>query len=333
MVAPTTLRSQKTLNKIDFFSFKTISKNGNSHAIDNMFQIKEEESLILLPNNGPATVALSFLQLPNNDGPAQFTQLSVSNDGRAITTLSFLHLHVPFRVMTCANLLLLPIWDNPAMVTHAQNLLPCAHIGSAINMVSHAQNLCCSVSETTQQLRWWIMTIPSFIWLLHSFEGLWLLKSLLLTHFQFQREHDMLKSIFKLSSWSLITFVVPILWEHIKSLHPLFPTTISSRFTYCLHRKNLLLHIWSKALSLIALQAIRILRKRMQLKTIPARWFLFNCQRQFHTFPIDCQIHIFKKIPSLLQRLWNILWGRMGATMASMASMATMATWRPQRPC
>ena len=100
-------QSQKMLNKIDFFIFETISKNGNSHAIDKMSQIKEEERLILLPNNGPATETSSFLQHPNNDGPAQFKQLSVSNDGRAITTLSFLHLHVPFRTATHKKLLLL----------------------------------------------------------------------------------------------------------------------------------------------------------------------------------------------------------------------------------
>ena len=137
------LRNPTTRNKIDSFSFKTISKNGNSHATDKMSQIKEEEILILLPNNGPATVTSSFLQLPNNDGPAQFKQLSVSNNDCAITTLSFLHLYVPFRKMTCTNLLLLPVWDNPAVttVTHAQNLLLYAQIGSAITMVTHAQNL------------------------------------------------------------------------------------------------------------------------------------------------------------------------------------------------
>ena len=268
-------QSQKMLNKIDFFIFETISKNGNSHAIDKMSQIKEEERLILLPNNGPATETSSFLQHPNNDGPAQFKQLSVSNDGRAITTLSFLHLHVPFRTathkkllllpvlegssiimathMTHANFLLLSIRDNPAitvdnsaitMATRTQNLLLYAQIGSAITMVTHTQNLCCFAFKTIQQLRWLLLLISSFIWLLHSFKGLWLLKSLLLTHFQFRRKHGMLKSIFKLSGWSLITFVVPILWEHIKSLHPPFPTTISSWLTYSLRRKHSVLHVF-----------------------------------------------------------------------------------------
>ncbi len=165
-------QSQKMLNKIDFFIFETISKNGHSHAIDKMSQIKEEERLILLPNNGPATETSSFSQHPNNDGPAQFKQLSVSNDGRAITTLSFLHLHVPFRTathkkllllpvlegssiimathMTHANFLLLSIRDNPAITvdnsaittaTRTQNLLLYAQIGSAITMVTHTQNL------------------------------------------------------------------------------------------------------------------------------------------------------------------------------------------------
>jgi hypothetical protein len=51
------LRNPKTLNKIDSFSFKTISKNRNSHAIDKM------NSSVL----NPATHATSLFLLRNKD--------------------------------------------------------------------------------------------------------------------------------------------------------------------------------------------------------------------------------------------------------------------------
>jgi hypothetical protein len=117
-------------------------------------------------NYSPEKGSPSFKQLPvpNDHNPA-FKQLSVSNDGHAITTLSFLHLHVPFRTATHANLLLLPVQDgsaimmaaqathtnlsllstqdNPAITTaaHEQNLLLYAQIGSAITTATHTQNL------------------------------------------------------------------------------------------------------------------------------------------------------------------------------------------------
>ena len=73
-------------------------------------------------NNSPEKGSPAFEQLPvPNDHCSAFKQLSVSNGGRAVTTLSFLHLHVPFRTATHTNLLLLPVRDGSAimMATHA----------------------------------------------------------------------------------------------------------------------------------------------------------------------------------------------------------------------
>jgi hypothetical protein len=62
---------------------------------------------VSITNDGPASTLSSFLsQLNNgpayfmhppvpNDGSTYFMQLPVSIDSRAITTLSFLHLHIP----------------------------------------------------------------------------------------------------------------------------------------------------------------------------------------------------------------------------------------------
>jgi hypothetical protein len=51
-------------------------------------------------NDSPEKDRPAFEQLPvlNNHSPA-FEQLPVPNDGHAITTVTFLHLHVPFRTI------------------------------------------------------------------------------------------------------------------------------------------------------------------------------------------------------------------------------------------
>jgi hypothetical protein len=99
------LRNPKRLNKIDFFSFETISKNRNSHAINKM------NSSVL----NPVTHATSPFLLRDEDNSE-------------IMTPSLL---LPFNQ------------DNPAITTatHAQNLLLYAQIGSAITTATHAQNL------------------------------------------------------------------------------------------------------------------------------------------------------------------------------------------------
>ncbi len=60
----------------------------------------------LLNDKPPSTHQLVVASVTNidsqgstNDGPTYFMQLPVQNDNRAITTLSFLHLHVSFRTI------------------------------------------------------------------------------------------------------------------------------------------------------------------------------------------------------------------------------------------
>ena len=91
------LRNPKTLNKIDSFSFETISKNGNSHAINEM------NSSAL----NPATHATSLFLLCDKDNSEIVNPsllLPFDQDNSAIMTATH---------------------DKPAIttVTHAQNLL------------------------------------------------------------------------------------------------------------------------------------------------------------------------------------------------------------------
>jgi hypothetical protein len=60
----------------------------------------------LLNDKPPSTHQLVVASVTNidsqgstNDGPTYFMQLPVQNDNRAITTLSFLHLHIHFRMI------------------------------------------------------------------------------------------------------------------------------------------------------------------------------------------------------------------------------------------
>ncbi len=79
------LRNPKTLNKIDSFSFKTISKNGNSHAIDEMNSsalnpVTHATSLFLLRNKDNSEIVTPSLLLPfNQDNPAITTATHAQN--------------------------------------------------------------------------------------------------------------------------------------------------------------------------------------------------------------------------------------------------------------
>jgi hypothetical protein len=116
------LRNPKTLNKYDSISFETISKNGNSHAIDEMNSsalnpATHETSLFLLRDKDNSEIVTPSLLLP-------FDQ-----DNSAIMTATHASLLLPFNqdnpaIMTATqaqNLLLLSVQDDPAitMTNHA----------------------------------------------------------------------------------------------------------------------------------------------------------------------------------------------------------------------
>jgi hypothetical protein len=86
----------------------------------------------LLNDKPPSTHQLVVASVTNidsqgsiNNGPVYFAQLPFPNDSRAITTLSFLHLHVPFRTIGCyhptkmlANNDLYPTLLHPILLTN-----------------------------------------------------------------------------------------------------------------------------------------------------------------------------------------------------------------------
>jgi hypothetical protein len=116
------LRNPKMLNKIDSFSFETISKNGNSHTIDEMISsalnpATHTTSLFLLQDKDNSEITTPSLLLPfdqNNSAIMTATQTSLflirDKDNSEIVTPSLLF---PFNQ------------DNSAITTatHAQNLL------------------------------------------------------------------------------------------------------------------------------------------------------------------------------------------------------------------
>ncbi len=116
------LRNPKTLNKIDSFSFETISKNGNSHTINKMNSsalnpATHETSLFLLRGEDNSEIVTPSILLP-------FDQ-----DNSAIVTATYASLLLPFNQ------------DNPAITTasQAQNLLLLsAQDDPAIKMTNHA---------------------------------------------------------------------------------------------------------------------------------------------------------------------------------------------------
>ncbi len=115
------LRNPKTLNKIDSFSFETISKNRNSHAINEM------NSSALKP----ATHATSLFLLCNKDNSEITTPsllLPFDQDNSAIMTA------------TQTSLFLLRDEDNSKIVTPSL-LFPFNQDNSAITTATHAQNL------------------------------------------------------------------------------------------------------------------------------------------------------------------------------------------------
>jgi hypothetical protein len=137
------LRNPKMLNKIDSFSFEMISKNGNSHAIDEMNSsalnpVTHVTSLFLLHNEDNSEIMTPSLLLPfNQDNPAitmathaQNLLLLFVRDDPAITMTNHanpkLQLIVECLFLLCnkdnsetmtSSLLLFCVKDAPAIMT------------------------------------------------------------------------------------------------------------------------------------------------------------------------------------------------------------------------
>ena len=106
-----------------------------------------------------------------------------------------------------------------------------------------------------------------------------------------------------------------------KSLQPQFLMTLSSWLMYWLWREQRLLHIFLMTLSIVQtiFQVCSFNDYRRQFK------------RQRQTPKVDC--NLLQKIPSLPQRLQDILWGRMGATAASRWTHRPRRLHWPRRLC
>ncbi len=97
--------------------------NGQPTTSDNAFLLHDKP-----PSTQQLVVASATninSQVSTNDSPAYFMQLPVPNDGCAITILSFLHLHVPFRMIgfyhptkMMANNVLYPSLLHPILLTN-----------------------------------------------------------------------------------------------------------------------------------------------------------------------------------------------------------------------
>ncbi len=132
------------LNKIDSFSFETILKNGNSHAINKMNSsalnpATHATSLFLLRDEDNSEIVTPSLLLPfNQDNPAIMTATHAQN-----LLLPFYQNESAIMTATHANFLLLPVRDGPAIMmathaTHANLSLLSVRDDPAITMTNHA---------------------------------------------------------------------------------------------------------------------------------------------------------------------------------------------------